>query len=205
MYFQAGFYSHQANPYGYMNSTYPFYEARQQTIQGQATWTEGGPVTQCGIPWSHNEYMTVAVGVNTPYRCGQTLKIKNPLTQRELIVTVVDRVRDYAPNRINLHRRGFEALGANPAVGVINVEITPSPELGEEKWGKYLLEVTQAAYPRYRVTNYKFVSKTDLTAAQKKEIYQFILQSPQETIKVQGTVIYNPQTNRVISFDIKEV
>jgi hypothetical protein len=203
---------YQANPYvhqPYYNSrfypTHPYYAVRQQSIQGQATWTEGGPITQCGIPWSQNQFMTAAVGVNTPYQCGQTIKIMYPLTNRELLVTVVDRVPGYPSNKINLHRKAFETLGANTDEGIINVEITPSPELEEEKWGKYLLEVTQTAYPAYNVTDYRSVEKTEVSPTQTREVYEFTLESPQERIKVRGTVIYNPVTDRIISFDIKEV
>lgn len=209
---QSGYSPYRSNPYAqqaYYNSrlypTYPHYAVRQQSIQGQATWTEGGPITQCNIPWSHNQYMTAAVGVNTPYQCGQTIKIMYPTTSRELLVTVVDRVQGYPPNKINLHRRAFETLGANPDLGIINVEITPSPELEEERWGKYLLEVTQTAYPAYNVTDFSTVEKTEVSPTQTREIYDFILESPQERIKVRGTVIYNPVTDRIISFDIKEV
>lgn len=209
---QTRYQQYYSTPYGYYPYYFsqhypssPAYEVRQQTIQGQATWTDGGQVTQCNLPWSQNEYMTAAVGVNTPYQCGQAIKVKYPQTQRELIVTVVDRVPDYPANRINLHRRAFEALGANPAEGVINVEITPQPELEEERWGKYLLEVTQAAYPAYQATDYRFVSRTDVTPTQTREIYEFTLRSTQETIRVRGTVVYNPQTDRIVSFDIQEI
>jgi hypothetical protein len=195
--------------YNSSHSVYPYYSyiGRQQSVRGQATWTEGGPVTQCGLSWSDNEYMTAAVGENTPYQCGQTIKIRNLSSPgpREILVTVVDKVEGYPPNRINLHRKAFEALGANPAVGVINIEITPSPELEQEKWGKYLLEVTQTAYPDYNITEYNFIRKTQVLPTQTKETYQFILESPQERIKVQGNVIYNPNTDRVISFDLEEV
>jgi hypothetical protein len=149
--------------------------------------------------------MTAAVGVNTPYQCGQAIKITYPPTQRELVVTVVDRVPGYPPNKINLHRKAFEALGANTDLGIINVVIAPSPELEQERWGRYLLEVTQSAFPSYNVTDYRSVDKTEVSPMQTKEIYEFILESPQERIKVRGTVIYNPRTDRVISFDIKEV
>ncbi|WP_407270913.1 DUF3889 domain-containing protein [Radiobacillus sp. PE A8.2] len=179
---------------------------RHQPIKGQATWTEGGPVTQCGIPWSNNTYMTAAVGVNSPYPCGQSLKIRSiALPQREIIVTVVDKVAGYPPNKINLHRKAFEALGADPAVGVINVEIFPSPQLEQEKWGKYLLELTQTAYPNYEITNYNLVSKEQLSSTQTKETYDFILKNTEESIKIRGAVIYNSRTDRVISFDIKEL
>ncbi|MBB6452681.1 rare lipoprotein A [Salirhabdus euzebyi] len=168
-------------PYPYYHTNYSYYvENRQQPIRGQATWTEGGQVTQCNIPWSKNEFMTVAVGQNAPYQCGQTLRIKYPATQREVVVTIVDKVAGFPSNRVNLHRTAFLALGADAAQGVINVEIYPSPELEEEKWGKYLLEVTQTAYPNYNVTDYDFVTKTNPAPNQVKEEYDFILIQPKK-------------------------
>jgi len=203
---------HQMYPCAHMpqyrdSQSYAYVAERQQAIRGLATWTNGGPVTECGIPWSTNEYMTVAVGEHTPFKCGETLKVKNLSVagEREVIVTVVDRVTGYPTNRINLHRRAFEALGANPSIGVINVEFTPHPQLELEKWGKYLLEVTQVAYPNYQVTDYQLIEKTETSPTRTKEIFEFTLHSSQEQIKVRGTVIYDPRTDRVISFDIKEV
>lgn len=103
--------------------------------------------------------MTAAVGPNSPYQCGQTLKIRNPATGREILVTIVDETAGYAQNQITLHRRAFETLGANPQQGVLNVEISPIPELEQQKWGKYLLEIIQTAYPSYQVTEYNFTDK----------------------------------------------
>jgi hypothetical protein len=203
--------SYAISPYPYAQDPYhssrAYSSERQQPIRGQATWTEGGPVTKCGIPWSHNQFMTAAVGANSPYRCGQTLKIRNLSTpgSREVIVTVVDQVAGYPAKKINLHRRAFEALGAHPSLGVINVEIIPSPELEQERWGKYLLELAQTAYPGYNVIDYQALGKTRLSQTQTRETYQFILQSPRERIRVRGSVIYNPVTNRVVSFDLVEV
>lgn len=199
---------HTYYDYSRIYPTYPYYELdRQQTVRGQATWTSGGNVTKCGIPWSDNLYMTAAVGEGSPYKCGQTLKIRNLSVPggREVVVTVVDTVAGYPANKINLHRRAFEALGANPALGLINIEIIPSPELEEEKWGKYLLELAQTAYPGYKVTEYDFKGEKTLAPGQIRETYEFILVSPQETIKVQGNVVYNPNTDRIISFDLKEL
>lgn len=183
------------------------YWDRQPVLSGQATWTDGGRVTQCGIPWSYSEYMTAAVGVNSHYQCGQTLKVRNLSTQnqREVIVTIVDKVPGFPADKINLHRKAFEALGADPTVGVINIEFEPSPELAEEKWGKYLLEVTQIAYPNYNVSDYNFVERTNPAPNQTREVYRYTLQSPQERIIIRGTVIYNSNTNRIVSFDIKEI
>lgn len=206
--YQSRAYSHYPNnnPY-HLNTTYTTYatyDVRQQNVQGQATWTEGGPITQCGIPWSHNDYMTVAVGFNTPYQCGQSLKITYPATQREIIVTVVDKVPDFPQNKVNLHRRAFEALGADVEAGIINVDITPAPEFEEGRWERYLLRIIQTAYPMYRVIDSQFVESVQLSPTEAKEIYEYTLQSPQETIMLEGTVTYNPQTNRMLSFDITE-
>lgn len=199
-------YPHFGNPYksyygGFQYSHHPW---REKTIKGKATWTEGGTITKCGIPWTKNSAMTAAVSDQSPYRCGQTIKVVNPTNHREVIVTVVDTVRNYPANRINLHRRAFETIGDLNA-GVIDIEITPSPEVEKEKWGKYLLEVTQSAYPNFKVVDYKTVGKRKLSANQTKESYDYTLQSQQEKIKVRGTVIYNPINNRIISFDIKEL
>ncbi|CDQ20975.1 rare lipoprotein A [Halobacillus karajensis] len=188
------------NPY----VEYDRYYARQP-VRGQASWTDGGAITQCGIPWSTNRYMTVAVGRNSPYQCGQTIKVKNLSNGREILVTVVDQVPTYPENKISLHRRAFETLGANVDVGIINVEIVAAPQLEEEKWGKYLLEIVQSAYPNYQATDYSTISKTPQNNNQMKEIYEFRMQSPQETIRIQGTVVYNPNTDRITSINFQEV
>ncbi len=174
-------------------------------VQGEATWTMGGPITQCGTPWSTNQYMTVAVGENSPYKCGDAIKVHNPENAREIIATVVDEVRGFPPNRINLHQKAFEALGANLNQGVIRVEITPSPQLEEEKWGKYLLELVQTAYPNASVTEYNTVSKVEMSPTQTKETFEYVLRIQNEEIKVRANVIYNPQNDRVISFDFNQV
>jgi len=196
-------------PYNpYQRGYYPNFYYRQQSVQGQASWTEGGAETACNTPWSTNNYMTAAVGEDTPYKCGQKLKVKNlsSTDQKEITVTVVDQVPNYPSNKINLHRRAFQALGANVDAGIISVQITPvSPEQESSEWGKYLMNVTQTAYPNYQISDYKSVSKTEVSSNQTKEVYEFTLQSPQETLKVQGSVTYNPQTGRVASFDLKEV
>lgn len=193
-------------PY-YDNTNWYYDSLRQQAVRGQATWTEGGQITQCGIPWSHNQYMTASVGRNSPYRCGQTLKIRNLSTPggREVIVTVVDQDAGYQPNKINLHRKAFEALGASTNLGVINIEIIPSPKLEKEKWGKYLLEVTQAAYKGYQIIDYKLITKKEVSPGQIQETYDFILHSQHENIRVRGNVTYNRNTERIISFNIKEI
>ncbi|WP_018922840.1 RlpA-like double-psi beta-barrel domain-containing protein [Salsuginibacillus kocurii] len=117
------------SPYYRMQPVNPYYYYdRPNAVQGQATWTEGGEVTKCGIPWSTDDYMTVAVGKDAPYRCGQELHITNLSTpqQEEIKVTVVDEVPGYEPNQISLHREAFEELGVSPDVGVIQVEIEPA-------------------------------------------------------------------------------
>lgn len=116
-------YSQPPYPYFYV----PYGRTLETPIKGKATWTWGGMTTKCSIPWSFNHNMTAAVGRNSPFQCGQRLKVKNisvtPYTEVE--VTVVDEVPNYPANKISLHRVAFEALGISPSAGVINVEITP--------------------------------------------------------------------------------
>ncbi|WP_089740607.1 DUF3889 domain-containing protein [Gracilibacillus ureilyticus] len=178
---------------------------RQNYITGQATWTNGGNVTQCGTQWSYNQFMTAAVSTNSPYVCGQSIKVRNPQNGREVIVTIVDKVPGSPVNTINLHQRAFETLGANTSIGVIPIEFQPSPELEQEKWGKFLLELTQTAFPQYNVTEYKFAGRTQFAEDQIEEIYEYTLQSAQDRVNIRGSVIYNPATDRVISFGIAEI
>ncbi|UCZ53950.1 DUF3889 domain-containing protein [Bacillus shivajii] len=213
---------YQSNPYVYhpyvnFDRSYPsspYYMQRQQTVQGQALWTEGGPTTVCGIPWSHNDYMTAAVGAETPYQCGQKLKVRNvALPDREIEVTIVDRVPGYPMNRVTLHKNAFEELGADLEAGIINVEFMPSNDIEDdvdndienEEWANYVKEIIQTAYPGYNVTDINRVEKTEVSPTQVRERYEFQLQSPEETIKVRGRIIYHPETNRVKSFDLEEV
>ncbi|WP_440894726.1 DUF3889 domain-containing protein [Amphibacillus sp. Q70] len=192
-------------PYNYpINAGYA-YDGRQNMVSGQATWTDGGQTTQCNIPWSHNQYMTVAVSNQSSYQCGQLIKVVNPQNGREVLVTVVDVVPNAPINRLNLHRRAFEALGANLGMGILSIQFEVSPDLEQERWGKYLLEVTQVAYPNFQVTDYELAEKTQPAPNQIKEVYDFILQNHTEQIKVQGTVIYNPELDRLISFNIQEL
>jgi len=189
-------------------STYPTEDReRQHSVRGQATWTEGGPVTECGIPWSTNHYMTAAVGADAPYQCGQTLRIRNLSSpdHKEITVKVVDEVANYPSNWINLHRRAFIALGASPQVGVIHVEITPASEPEKNKWGDYLSNVIQTAFPGYNITGYHATGKTEVAATEMGEAFTFTLQSPQETRHIEGIVHYNPNTDRVLSVQLKEV
>ncbi|WP_047982218.1 DUF3889 domain-containing protein [Ornithinibacillus contaminans] len=208
-YYLNGYNPYQGYPPGYYLA--PQYQNtvlspyRQQTVRGRATWTDGGGTTKCGIPWSDNQYMTVAVGENAPYQCGQSLKIRNLANGREIIATVVDTVRGFPQNNVNLHRRAFQALGANLDQGIISVDIIPSPELEEEKWGKYLLELVQTAYPGVEITDYSSVGKTEMSPTRVRETYDFILNTQQEQIRVRGNVIYNPESDRVISFDLAEM
>ncbi|GAA0451596.1 DUF3889 domain-containing protein [Alkalibacillus silvisoli] len=193
--------------YVYAPMTYQPDSTRENNnwVKGQATWTEGGEVTKCNIPWSDLQYMTTAVSEDSPYECGEMLKVKFPSTGREILVKVVDTVGGYPQHRLNLHRQAFLALGADLDFGIIDIEIMASPELEEEEFGKYLIEVLQVAYPRYEVTDYEFVGEEEISIERRRETYEFIVESDEERVKVRGRVEYNPQTNRVISFDLEEV
>ena len=192
---------------------FPFYnvyqpysgDIRQNLVSGQATWTYGGSVTQCNIPWSSNQYMTVAVSSNSPYQCGQKLKVINPKTTKEIIVTIVDTVPNAAVTSLNLHRQAFEALGADPAVGILSIQFQPTTEQDAMEWDDYLLNIIQVGYPDYNVINYKLIEKTEQASNQVKEVYDFALQHSQGWLHVRGTVVYQRSTNNVISFEVKQI
>ncbi|MFA9558854.1 DUF3889 domain-containing protein [Evansella sp. AB-rgal1] len=194
--------------YPYMGNPHIMY--RQQPTTGQAMWTEGGQVTQCGIPWSQNKYMTAAVGDHSTIQCGEKVTVKNLSLpdQKEITVLIVDRVPNFGANNINLHRKAFEALGANVNEGVISVEIIPTTSMEEHvgTWGNYLTGVVQPAYPGYIITDFQFIESTEVSQNQVKDVYEFNLQSPmtQQKMKLQANITYNPATNKVISLDFKE-
>ncbi|MBU9720916.1 MULTISPECIES: DUF3889 domain-containing protein [Bacillaceae] len=214
---------------------WPSIDERQQPLRGQATWTEGGDVTRCGIPWSHNQYMTAAVGTNTPYRCGQTLRIRNLTSsdQREIDVIVVDQVAEYPQTKVNLHRRAFEALGADPREGIIDVQIIPGSDSGQgipigvgqtpspgeaglpgqltngmgqvNVWGQYFIGVVQSAFPGMQVANFRSVERVEKSPELIEETFEIQLQSQQEQITVRGTINYNPVSNKVKSVEFNEI
>ncbi|WP_078410564.1 RlpA-like double-psi beta-barrel domain-containing protein [Priestia abyssalis] len=70
--------------------------------------------------------MTAAVGEGSPYKCGQVLQIKNVSipNPKEILVVVVDEVKGFPQNKLNLHEKAFEALGSKTSVGTIKIEIT---------------------------------------------------------------------------------
>ncbi|MFD1849888.1 RlpA-like double-psi beta-barrel domain-containing protein [Oceanobacillus bengalensis] len=198
------------NPYmnNYRNND-PYFNSfeHRQTITGQATWTEGGQVTKCNIPWSDYNQMTAAVGEDSPFRCGQIIKVRNLSAPvgREVFVKIVDEVQGYPINRINLHRAAFAALGINPSVGVINVEMTPLSNEQEKNWADYFISVVETAFPAYTVSNYEHVGKSGGSSSQTKDSYEFMLESPQGSKHIAGDLVYDANTNDVISLLIRQV
>lgn len=197
-------------PYS-LNRSYPPYPntmERLKAVKGHATWSEGGKITKCKIPWSHNDFMTTAVGSNSPYKCGEVLLVKNLANNKEIRVTVVDEIRGYPTNRISVHRRAFEALGAKLDEGIINIEITPAPTAKAEAergdWGNYLLNVARAAFPQYNFTGYQTIDQIPLQSSQVQHTYDYFLESPEGTNTIRGNVIVNTSSNQVISIDLKD-
>ncbi|HEX6593626.1 MAG TPA: DUF3889 domain-containing protein [Bacillota bacterium] len=188
------------------SSGHSLYE-RQQTVRGQATWTEGGKITKCGIPWSDGKYMTVAVGDDAPYKCGEMLRVRNLSLPggREIVVKVVDEVEGYPANKINLHRRAFEALGANLDLGVIPVEITPTGNSNLDQWRDLLLTTLQTTYPHYRITDYCPIGKEQTSPAEVEEVYEFTLQSQGDRMMVRGIASYHPKTEQVHALELRVV
>ncbi len=179
----------------------------RDSVYGQATWTNGGPITQCGIPWSHNAYMTAAVGTNSPYQCGQTLKVHHTslFTPKDILVTVVDKVPGYPANKINLSRAAFQALGAKLSDGVADVQITTDPKIEEWEWGKYLLAAVQATFPNSTIFDYDYKGRTQASPDQIRQTYQFSLRSNGQQFNVLASALYNKNNNQLYKIEIRRI
>ncbi|WEG11043.1 RlpA-like double-psi beta-barrel domain-containing protein [Pullulanibacillus sp. KACC 23026] len=183
---------------------------REKPVKGEATWTDGGSITKCNIPWSDNHYMTAGVGTNSPYKCGEMLHVKNLSNQKEINVIVVDEISSNHPKRITLHRKAFEALGAKLEEGLIHIEIVPvsksaSHTTGRSEWVNYLVNVTRAAFPHYIVKGYRPIEERQYTPSHIQESFDFFLQSQSGTKFVRGTVLFDVTSNQVLSVDLKEL
>ncbi|GIO25930.1 RlpA-like double-psi beta-barrel domain-containing protein [Ornithinibacillus bavariensis] len=174
-----------------------------QRISGEATWTMGGESTQCGFSWSTNNYMTVAVGNNSPYTCGQRIRVRNPENGKAINATVVDTVHGFPNNRINLHRRAFEALGANPNQGILHIEIEPVRDEEEGRKGEYLQEIVQTAFSQANVRGYDFLGKTEDTSSFVTENYNFFVQTNEGDYSVRGTVSFHPESDQIAALKLE--
>lgn len=203
-YWHPHFYSYPGYITSYQNDNQGI--INQTSVKGKATWTEGGKTTKCGTPWSVNNYMTTAVAVNSPYKCGQTLKVTNlsVATPEEITVTVVDTVEDFPLNYLNLHKRAFEALGSPASVGVINIEVTPVRSKEYEKWSRLLISLLKNAYPKYRVIDFEFIGSENISENQTRDTFDYILQSNQMKKRVRIHITFNPKTDQIIAINFEE-
>jgi len=200
--------SYEGNPYYWQfdqDGTDPvhFYpEERQKVVRGQATWTEGGQYTKCGIPWSYNGFMTGAVGENSPYRCGEVIQVSSPETGKAIHVTVVDEVQGYPSNKINLHRRAFEALGANLDVGILDVQIVPGSTGEDGRLEEKLEEVVRFVYPNATIRSYQPIDRKLTEVRDIQEKSDFVLEVNGKKRTVRGEMTYQPESGEVVSIHL---
>lgn len=201
---------YEGNPY-YWNpyhapshETMVHWEERQQMVHGQATWTVGGQETKCGIPWSRNQYMTAAVGETSPFTCGQIVKVRNLQNGREISVMIVDEVRGFPANRINLHRRAFEALGADLNMGILNVGIEQSTGMEQGRFVSRLEGIVQTVYPNALPHDFQSVETLRTETGHIKEVYDFVMNSNGEESLVRGEIVYLPNTDHIVSLYLEE-
>lgn len=187
--------------------THPYNMFRQPSIKGQATWTEGGQVTKCNIPWSENDYMTAAVGENSPFQCGETIKIRNLQAPfgREIYVKIVDEVEGYPEDKINLHRNAFEALGINPNIGIVQVEMIPISQEEERNWEQYILQIVQTTFPNSTIINYDLVRKNSPNTSQTMSTYLVTLNNMQNAFQIEANITYETPSNRVMSVQLRRI
>ncbi|MDQ0159353.1 RlpA-like double-psi beta-barrel domain-containing protein [Alkalibacillus salilacus] len=188
--------------------TYLYAPMRQnydgETISGDTTWTEGGSVTKCNLAWSDMNHMTTAVSADSPYTCGQLLNVKFEDTGKEVTVKVVDTVAGYPPNRLNLHRKAFEALGANLDWGIIPIRISVVPTDGNGQLRDVLWNVLGQTYPGATIKNSQWQGEENVSGGYRKESYLFTLGTSEGDITVRGDVVFHPNTKRIRSINLTE-
>ncbi|NIK12085.1 RlpA-like double-psi beta-barrel domain-containing protein [Alkalibacillus almallahensis] len=188
--------------------TYLYAPMRQnyegESISGDATWTEGGPVTKCNLAWSDMNHMTTAVSTDSPYTCGQLLNVRFEDTGKEVTVKVVDTVAGYPQNRLNLHRQVFEALGANLDWGIIPIRIAVVPTDGNGQLRDVLWNVLGQTYPGATIKNSQWQEEENVSGGYLKESYLFTLGTSEGDMTVRGDVVFHPNTKRIRSINLTE-
>ncbi|MET3684327.1 rare lipoprotein A [Alkalibacillus flavidus] len=193
----------------YLSPTYvyaPFrVEHEDGSVAGDATWTEGGEVTKCNLSWSDMNNMTTAVSPNSPYQCGDLLKVTYLETGQSITVKVVDSVSGYPKNRLNLHRQAFQALGANLDLGVIPVVISRVSASNGSRYEQMLMNMMQAAFPNARMKQSRQTNKEQMSGGRMKETYEMVLETEVSDVTMQGDVVYHPTSQQVQSIHFKRL
>ncbi len=74
-----------------------------------------------------------------------------------------------------------------------------------EKWSKMAIEVAKLNYPDSRISDYQYKGREEITDKQSKDTFELTVQSKDRTFKAKVMILFNPQTESLLSFSIEEV
>ncbi|MEH7381499.1 DUF3889 domain-containing protein [Bacillus sp. JJ1533] len=74
-----------------------------------------------------------------------------------------------------------------------------------EKWGKIAVEVTKLNYSDSRISDYQYRGREEITDKQSKDTFELTIQSKDRTFTARVMILFNPQTESLLSLSIEEV
>lgn len=73
------------------------------------------------------------------------------------------------------------------------------------KWGKIAVEVAKLNYPDSKISDYQYKGREEITDTQSKDTFELKIQSKDRTFTAKVMILFNPQTESLLSFSIEEV
>lgn len=74
-----------------------------------------------------------------------------------------------------------------------------------EKWGRIAVEVAKENYPDAEISDYQYVGREEISATQARDTFRLQVKEDQRTFQINVGILFNPQTDRLISLSIEEV
>lgn len=74
-----------------------------------------------------------------------------------------------------------------------------------EKWGRIAVEVAKENYPDAEISDYQYVGREEISAMQARDTFRLQVKEDQRTFQINVGILFNPQTDRLISLSIEEV
>ncbi|MEH7222741.1 DUF3889 domain-containing protein [Bacillus sp. JJ1566] len=74
-----------------------------------------------------------------------------------------------------------------------------------EKWGKIAVDIAKLNYPDSKISDYQYKGREEITDKQSKDTFELTVQTKGRTLKARVMILFNPQTESLLSLSIEEV
>lgn len=74
-----------------------------------------------------------------------------------------------------------------------------------EKWGKIAVDVAKLNYPDSKISDYQYKGREEITDKQSKDTFELTIQTKDRTFTAKVMILFNPQTESLLSLSIEEV